>query len=89
MDTLFTFLVNKGVEPTNNFAERTIRFGVLWRKRSQGTKSDKGNRWVVRILPLRQTCSLHKMSTFSVLVQAFDSYFKEQHPDLDWITRLA
>jgi len=36
-------------------------------------KSDKGNRWVRRILSLRQTCRLHKMSTFSVLVQAFDS----------------
>lgn len=89
MDTLFVFLVEEGVEPTNNFAERTIRFGVLWRKRSQGTKSDKGNRWVERILSLRQTCRLHKMSTFSVLVHALDSYFKDQSPDLDWITRLA
>jgi transposase len=41
MDTLFTFLANEGVEPTNNFAERTIRFGVLWRKRNQGTKATK------------------------------------------------
>ena len=24
-----------------NLAERTIRFGVLWRKRSQGTRGDK------------------------------------------------
>jgi transposase len=34
MDILFVFLVEGGVEPTNNLAERTIRLGVLWRKRS-------------------------------------------------------
>lgn len=86
MDSLFVFLIEEGVEPTNNFAERIIRFGVLWRKRSQGTKSEKGNRWVERILSLRQTCRLHNKSTFAVLVEAFDSYFKEQSPELAWIS---
>jgi len=62
-----------------------IRFGVLWRKRSQGTKSDKGNRWVERILSLRQTCRLHAKSSFEVLVNAFTSFFQEQKPDLTWI----
>ena len=32
--------VEEGIEPTNNLAGRTIRFEVLRRKRSQGTKSD-------------------------------------------------
>jgi transposase len=85
MDSLFLFLVEEGVEPTNNFAERIIRFGVLWRKRSQGTKSEKGNRWVERILSVRQTCKLHTKSTFDVLVDAFSCFFKEQQPHLDWI----
>ena len=88
MDSLFTFLIEEGVEPTNNFAERMIRFAVLWRKRSYGTKSDKGNRWVERILSLRQTCRLQGKSTFDVLVNAMESYFKDQQPDLEWI-RLA
>lgn len=48
MGSLFVFLTEKGVGPTNNFAECMIRFGVLWRKPSQGAKSDKGNRWVER-----------------------------------------
>ncbi len=85
MDALFTFLVEEGVEPTNNFAERMIRFGVLWRKRSQGTRGEKGNRWVERILSLRQTCRLQGKSTFDVLVEAMDCYFKDQQPDLEWI----
>ena len=85
MDSLFVFLTDEGVEPTNNFAERMIRFGVLWRKRSQGTKSEKGNRWVERILSVRQTCRLHASSSFDVLVNAFTCFFKEQQPDLTWI----
>jgi transposase len=85
MESLFLFLTEEGVEPTNNFAERMIRFAVLWRKRSQGTKGDKGNRWVERILSLRQTCRLHAKSTFEVLVDAFTCFFKQQEPDLTWI----
>jgi len=85
MDSLFIFLLEEGVEPTNNFAERIIRFAVLWRKRSQGTNSEKGCRWVERILSLRQTCRLQGKSTFTTLVDAFDCYFKEQQPDLSWI----
>ena len=42
MDSLWVFLVHHGVEPTNNRAERALRFGVQWRKRSLGTASDKG-----------------------------------------------
>ena len=47
------FLNEPGVEPTNNRAERALRFGVLWRKGSLGTASAKGNAWVQRSLSLR------------------------------------
>jgi hypothetical protein len=40
----------QGVEATKNIAARAHRFGVLWRKRSQGPWSEQGNRWVERIL---------------------------------------
>ena len=85
MDALFTFLLEEGVEPTNNLAERMIRFCVLWRKRSQGTDSDKGNRWVERSLSLRQTCLLRGKSTFEALTEAVRCYFRGQMPDLSWI----
>ena len=58
MDSLWVFLAHQGVEPTNNRGERALRFGVQWRKRSLGTASDKGNRWVERILSLKETCRL-------------------------------
>jgi len=87
METLFLFLTEEGVEPTNNFGERMLRFAVLWRKRSQGTKSEDGNRWVERILSLRQTCRLHSKASFDVLVDAFTCSFKGQAPDLEWISQ--
>ena len=68
IDSLWTFLDHKGVEPTNNRAEGALRFAVLWRKRSMGTQSAKGNRWVERILSLKETCRLRSKSTFQVLL---------------------
>ena len=87
MDSLWVFLEVEGVEPTNNRAERALRFGVLWRKRSQGTSSEKGNFWVERILSLRQTCRLRGKPTFPVLVEAVEAHFKGQTPDLSWISQ--
>jgi transposase len=87
IDSLWVFLHEEGVSPTNNFAERVIRFAVMWRKRSFGTASDKGNRWVERILSLRQTCRLQARATFPVLVDAVDSYFQGTTPDLAWIAQ--
>jgi len=88
IDCLWTFLEVAGVEPTNNRTERALRFGVLWRKRSQGTRTDKGNQWVERILSLRQTARFNDRSTFDILVEAISSYFNEQKPDLEWISTL-
>lgn len=51
---LWTFVDHPGVEPTNNEAERSLRRGVLWR-RSFGTPSDNGARFVERILTVVTT----------------------------------
>jgi transposase len=85
IDCLWVFLMAEGVSPTNNHAERMLRFAVTWRKRSQGVVSEKGCRWVERILTLRQTCRLQSRKLFPVLVDAVGSYFKDQSPDLAWI----
>lgn len=85
MDSLWVFLDEHGVEPTNNRAERSLRFGVIWRKRCFGSQSDKGTRWVERILSLKETCRLKSKPSFPVLVDLVKAYFKEQQPDLAWI----
>ena len=47
---LWTFVRVEGVEPTNNSAERRLRRAVLWRRRSFGTQSQAGSRFVERVL---------------------------------------
>ena len=85
MASLWVFLTASGVEATNNRAERALRFAVLWRKRSNGTDSDKGNPWVERSLSLRHTCRQLGQSTYSILVDALTSLLHGRQPDLAWL----
>ncbi|HEY2768911.1 MAG TPA: IS66 family transposase [Solirubrobacteraceae bacterium] len=52
---LWTFVEHDGVEPTNNHAEREIRAFVLWRKRSFGAQSDRGNVFAERVMTVAHT----------------------------------
>ena len=74
-----------GSDPLAEF-NRALRFGVLWRKGSHGTASDKGSRWVERSLSLRQTCRQLGQSTFGVLVDAVTSFFQGRQPNLAWLS---
>jgi transposase len=85
MDALWVFLLEHGVETTTNRSERAWRFAVMWRKRSQGTNSDKGSRWVERLLSLQETCRLQARSTYAVLVDAVRCSFYGQLPDTAWL----
>ena len=58
MASLWTFVVEEGVDPTNNRAERALRFAVLWRRMMHGSDNEKGARWAERLLSLRETCRL-------------------------------
>jgi transposase len=85
-EALWLFLDLPGIDATNNAAERALRFGVMWRKRTRGTYSEKGNRWVERVLSFRQTCRIRGRPTFPLLVEAVRCRFKGTLPDLRWIT---
>jgi transposase len=52
---LWTFVAHDDVEPTNNHAEREIRAFVLWRKRSYGAQSDRGNLFAERLMTVAHT----------------------------------
>ena len=73
--SLWTFLSNKQVEPTNNQAERQLRPIVIWRKLSFGTQSDRGSRFVERIFTVTCTCIQQGKSALSFLEQAVINYF--------------
>lgn len=82
---LWTFLVVPGVEPTNNRAERAVRFGVLWRKRSLSIQSEKGCRWVERLLTVRETSRLQGVPFYAVLRDAVRAHLEGARPDLAWL----
>jgi len=52
---LWTFVDRDNVEPTNNHAERELRAFVLWRKRSFGSQSERGNRFAERLMTIAHT----------------------------------
>jgi len=72
---LWTFVKDSNVEPTNNFAERIVRQAVLWRKSSFGTQSERGARYVERILTVCATCHLQDRSIIEYLRKACSCHF--------------
>jgi transposase len=52
---LWTFIDRDGVDPTNNHAERELRAFVLWRKRSFGSQSERGDRFAERLMTIAHT----------------------------------
>jgi transposase len=85
MAHLWVFLIEDGVEPTNNRAERALRFAVLWRRMMQGSFNEKGDRWVERVLSLRETCRIRGLPTYPVLVEALTCSFQNRAPDVSWM----
>ena len=69
-ESLWTFVRVEGVEPTNNHIERMLRLAVLWRKKSFGSQSDAGCRFVERLLSVVQTRRLQGRSVMGYLYEA-------------------
>jgi transposase len=68
--SLWTFTRVAGVEPTNNHAERALRRGVLWRKRSFGHQSESGRAFVERLLTVVGSLRLQGRNVLSYLEEA-------------------
>jgi transposase len=71
------FITTPGVAPTNNPAEQAIRFVVLDRKVTQGTRSADGRRWCERIWTAFATCARRGASAFRFLSQSIQAQFGE------------
>jgi transposase len=72
---LWTFVVEEGVEPTNNAAERALRPAVLWRKGCYGTDSTEGSRFVERILTVTTTCRQQERQVLPFLADAVRAHW--------------
>ncbi|MGC1257587.1 MAG: IS66 family transposase [Candidatus Acidiferrales bacterium] len=74
-DAYFTFLTTPGVEPTNNLAEQAIRFVVIDRHITQGTRSEGGRRWSERIWTAIATCAMQGRTVYEYLRDATAAWF--------------
>jgi transposase len=79
-DWLWTFVDVKGIEPTNNTAERALRPAVIYRKLSFGTQSESGSRFIERMLTVSETCRLQNRSPYEYLIEAVTAYFSNKTP---------
>jgi hypothetical protein len=77
-DAYFRFITTPGVEPTNNLAEQAIRFVVIDRRITQGTRSQRGRQWCERIWTTITTCTQQDRSVFDYLRQAVNAHFHRQ-----------
>ena len=73
-EAFWTFVDTDNVEPTNNFAERCVRPGVLYRKTSFGTQSNIGSRFVERAMTAVTTLNLQKRNVLDFLTQALRAH---------------
>ena len=71
----FRFITTPGIEPTNNLAEKAIRFVVQDRHVTQGTRSPRGRRWCERIWTATATCAQQNRSVFDYLHQTLIAHF--------------
>jgi transposase len=76
----FQFITTPGVEPTNNLAEQAIRFVVIDRLITQGTRSERGNRWCERIWTVIASCTQQGRSVFDYLEAAVGAWFADSDP---------
>jgi transposase len=77
-DAYFTFITTPGVEPTNNLAEQAIRFVVIDRHITQGTRSEGGRHWSERIWTVIATCTQQGKSVYDFLCTAIRNWFANE-----------
>jgi len=71
----FVFITTPGMEPTNNLAEQAVRFVVIDRRITQGTRSEKGRQTNERLWTVVGTCALQGRSAFEFILKAVHAYF--------------
>jgi transposase len=72
-DAMWTFVKTPGVEPTNNHAERELRRLVMWRQRCFGTQSDRGQRFVERMMTVTHTLRKLGRGVLQFLQESFEA----------------
>ncbi len=79
-EAYFRFITTPGIEPTNNLAEQAIRFVVIDRRITQGTRSETGRRWCERIWTVIATCAQQGRSVFEFILDLVHAHFSGSSP---------
>ena len=77
-EAYFEFITTPKIDPTNNIAEQAIRFIVIDRYVTQGTRSEKGRKSCERIWTVIATCALQNRSAFNFILEAVNACFQNQ-----------
>jgi transposase len=72
----FEFITTPGMGPTNNLAEQAVRFVVIDRRITQGTRSKKGRETNERLWTVVGTCAMQGRSAFEFILAAVRAYFR-------------
>ena len=75
-DALWTFIERDGVEPTNNHAELELRDFVLWRRRSFGSQSERGERFAERVMTTVRTARKQGKDVLDFLVRSLTAHMR-------------
>ena len=82
-DRYFLFLEVEGVEPTNNATEQKIRYVILDRRATQGTRSWAGMRWCERAWTVVATCAAQNRSVFKYFHESLKAHYTNtSHPSI-------
>lgn len=72
----FTFITTPQIDPTNNCAEQAIRFVVIYRRVSQGTRSENGRLACERFFTVIATCARQGKSAFEFIKESIENFCK-------------
>jgi transposase len=81
-DALWNFVDRVGVEPTNNHAERELRSFVIWRKKSFGSQSERGDRFAERIMTVAHSLLKQSRSVLGYLTALWSTDGLDEQPAL-------
>ena len=81
-EKLWTFTRILGMEPTNNMAERDLRKLVIWRRKSYGTRSDRGKKFVERVTTVAQTVRKQGGNALRFIQEAVRCFYSQVLPPL-------
>jgi transposase len=73
-EALWTFVEHDSVEPTNNHAELELRDFVLWRKRSFGSQSERGEHFAERVMTAVRTARKQGKDVLDFLVRTVTAH---------------